>query len=160
MGFVDFVVNRHFRDEKAGRVVVISTGVRNRGYLVGSAGDEQRMRGFLKMFLFAQFSLQTLGLMLVCTWVSSLGWQAGKPTLEHELVRGGVFLAAYALIVGLPFFFLFRAFRKAVPSFVSLENEVPLSRRPMARSAWIAIAALAALALLLACAVFALIRAR
>jgi hypothetical protein len=39
----------------------------------------------------------------------------GKPTVEHELMRGGIPLAACALIVGLPFMFLWRAYRKAVP---------------------------------------------
>lgn len=64
MGFFDSLVSRSFRNEKAGRVVVFSGDRSHRGYLVRSAADELKIKSFLKMFLFAQLSIQSLGMFL------------------------------------------------------------------------------------------------
>jgi len=45
MGFIDLLVNRSFRDEPTGRVVVFDGVGRGRGYLLRSLADEQRIRG-------------------------------------------------------------------------------------------------------------------
>jgi hypothetical protein len=161
MGFLDFVVNRSFRDQPEGRVVVFSGLVRGQGYLVRSAGDEHRIHAFIKMFVFAALALQTLGALLVAAWLSILLGATGTPTLERELTRGGFFLAAYALVVGLPYFFLLRAYRQAVPSFVSPSDAVTLSRPLLGR---VQLVALAVIALLLTAAavvsIVLLVRAR
>jgi cytochrome c biogenesis protein CcdA len=149
-----------FRDEKEGRVVVFNGVGSSRGYLVRSASEELRIRAFLKMYLFAEFAIQMLGTLLVVAWLSSLFSASGKPTLERELTRGGVFLAAYALIVGLPFFFLWRAYRQAVSSFVSPGDAVAVSRRPLDRSQRIALALIALLLVAAALVIMALVRAR
>jgi len=87
VGFIDFIVNRSFRDEKEGCVVVFNGVSRGRGYLVRSAGEELRIRAFLKMYLFAEFAIQMLGTLLVAAWLSSLFGSSGRPTLERELTR-------------------------------------------------------------------------
>ena len=108
--------------------MVVFNGVgRGQGYLVRSASDEPRIRAFLKMYLFAEFAIQMLGTLLVAAWLSSLLGATGRPTLDGELTRGGFFLAAYTLIVGLPFFFLWRAYRQAVFSFVSPGDAVAIA---------------------------------
>jgi hypothetical protein len=160
MGFIDFIVNRSFRDEQQGRVVVFSGVTRGRGYLVRSASEEQRIRAFLKMYLFAELAIQTLGTLLVAAWLSSFLGASGRPTLERELTRGGFFLAAYALVVGLPFFFLWRAYRQAVLSFVSPGDAVALAPRPMDRVQRIALAAIMVLAATMALVIVSLVRAR
>jgi hypothetical protein len=48
VGFIDLIVNRSFRDEPNGRVVVFDGVGRNRGYLLRSLADEQRIRAFLR----------------------------------------------------------------------------------------------------------------
>ena len=160
MGFIDFIVNRSFRDEKVGRVVVFNGVGRGRGYLVRSASEELRIRAFLKMYLFAELAIQMLGTLLVAAWLSSLFSASGRPTLERELARGGWFLAAYALIVGLPFFFLWRAYRQAVPIFVSPADAVALSRLPMDRTQRIVLAVIMVLVVALALVIVALVRMR
>ena len=160
MGFIDFIVNRSFRDEQQGRVVVFNGVTRGRGYLVRSASEEQRIRAFLKMYLFAELAIQTLGTLLVAAWLSSFLGASGRPSLERELTRGGFFLAAYALVVGLPFFFLWRAYRQAVLSFVSPGDAVALTPRPMDRAQRIALAAIIVLAAALALVIVSLVRAR
>lgn len=160
MGFVDFIVNRSFRDEQQGRVVVFNGVGRGQGYLVRSASEELRIRAFLKMYLFAELAIQMLGTLLVAAWLSSLFGATGRPTLERELVRGGFFLAAYALIVGLPFFFLWRAFRQAVPSFVSPGDAVALTARRLDRMQRSMLALIAVLILVIVFTMIVLVRAR
>jgi hypothetical protein len=160
MGFIDFIVNRSFRDEKQGRVVVFNGVGRGQGYLVRSAGEELRIRAFLKMYLFAELAIQMLGTLLVAGWLANLFGAAGAPTLERELTRGGFFLAAYALVVGLPFFFLWRAYRQAVPSFVSPGDAVALGPRPMDRSQRVVLAVIALLVVAVALTIVVLVRAR
>jgi hypothetical protein len=150
MGFIDFVVNRSFRDEPQGRVVVFSGLVRGQGYLVRSASDEHRIHAFIKMFVFAALALEVLGALLVAAWLSIFLGATGTPTLERELTRGGFFLATYALVVGLPYFFLSRAYRQAVPSFVSPGDAVTLSRPLLGRAQLVALAVLALLLIALA----------
>jgi hypothetical protein len=160
MGFIDFIVNRSFRDEPQGRVVVFNGVSRGRGYLVRSASEELRIRAFLKMYLFAEFAIQMLGTLLVAAWLSSLFGASGRPTLERELARGGYFLAAYALVVGLPFFFLWRAYRQAVLSFVSPGDAVAVAPRPMDRTQRITLAVIAVVVVAVAVTIVALVRVR
>ncbi|HEV3182091.1 MAG TPA: hypothetical protein VGY90_04700 [Steroidobacteraceae bacterium] len=160
MGFTDFIVNRSFRDEQQGRVVVFNGVGRGRGYLVRSASEEHRIRAFLKMYVFAECAIQMLGTLLVAAWLSSFLGASGTPTLERELARGGLFLAAYALVVGLPFFFLWRAYRQAVLTFVSPGDAVALSHRPMDRTQRMVLAVMTVLAVAMAVVIFGLVRAR
>ena len=143
MGLIDYTVNRFFRDESQGRVFLFDGGVCGQGYLVRSASDEHGIRAFLRMYVAAWFAIQILGSLLVTAWVSSFLGAIGTPTLERELTRAGFFLALYAVVVGLPFFFLFRAYRRAVADFVSPADVVTLSRRPLGRARYVALAVLA-----------------
>jgi Na+/proline symporter len=147
MNFVDLIVNRSFRNQQEGRVVVFDGVGRGRGYLLRSAADEQRIRAFLRMYVFAELAIQLLGTLLVAAWLSSVFGATGRPTLERELMRGGFFLAAYTLVVGLPFFLMWRAYRQAAPSFVSPADAVPVSWQPMDRTQRIALALLVLVAL-------------
>jgi hypothetical protein len=160
MGFIDFIVNRSFRDEQEGRVVVFNGVGRGQGYLVRSASEEQRIRAFLRMYVFAELAIQVLGTLLVAAWLSGLLGATGRPTLERELTRGGFFLAAYLVVVGLPFLFLWRAYRQAVPSFVSPGDAVAVSGRPMDRTQRIVLAAVTLLVIAVSLTIFALVRAR
>jgi hypothetical protein len=161
MGLIDVIVNRSFRDGQEGRVVVFDGVGRGRGYRVRTPDEEQRIRAFLRMYVFAELAIQLLGTLLVAAWLSSVFGPSGKPTLERELVRGGFFLAAYSLVVGLPFFLMWRAYRQAVLSFVSPGDAVTVSWQPMDRSQRIALTILvllvvaAALAIIHSCALAA-----
>jgi ABC-type arginine transport system permease subunit len=69
-------------------------------------------------------------------------------------------LGIFSLVVGLPYFILWRSYRKAFLSFVSAEDEILVSRHTVRRS-WMAFAAfiaLGALFLALAVAVALLVR--
>jgi hypothetical protein len=147
MGFIDLIVNRSFRDGPTGRVVVFDGVGRGRGYLLRSLADEQRIRAFLRMYVFAELAIQLLGTLLVAAWLSSVFGATGRPTFERELMRGGFFLAAYTLVVGLPFVMMWRAYRQAAPSFVAPEDAVSVSWQPMDRTQRIALTLLVLLSL-------------
>jgi hypothetical protein len=159
MGFIDFIVNRSFRDEPQGRVVVFSGLVRGQGYLVRSASDEHRIRAFIKVYVFAVLALQMLGALLVSAWASLFLGAGGTPTLERELTRAGFFFVAYAVVVGVPFFFLLRVYRQAVPSFVSLGDAVTLSRPLLGRAQLVALALIAVLLIAVALTMVVLVSA-
>ena len=104
MGFIDSLVDRAFRDEQAGRVVVFTGGPRKCGYLVRSETEEQKIRAFLKMFYFAHLSILVLGIQAATYWSTLFARPA-----PHVFSAMVIALGAYALVVGLPYFFLWRS---------------------------------------------------
>jgi hypothetical protein len=147
MSFIDILVNRSFRDDQQGRVVVFDGVGHGRGYRLRSTEDEVRIRAFLRMYVFAELAIQLLGTLLVAAWLSSVFGSTGRPTVERELLRGGFFLGAYTLVVGLPFLVMWRTYRQAVPSFVSPADAVAVSWQPMDRTQRIGLTVLVLLAL-------------
>ena len=150
MGVLDAIVSGAFRDEKAGRVVVFTGDRRNRGYVVRSAADELKIKSFLKMFYFAHLYLLVLGMMLSNAWsifFTHLG-AMGRP-IEHFARNIGISLGIYCVVVGLPYFFLWRSYKKALPSFVSAQDEVTLSDPYRGQKRWIVVLALFGLGLLI-----------
>ena len=118
MGLIDAIVDRSFRDSPSGRVVVFSGGPGKQGYLVRSATEEQKIRSFLKMFYFAHLYILVLGIMLSQAWASWLSQTLlGRPA-RHLLGAVSIALAIYGLVVGLPYAFLWRAYRRALTSFI------------------------------------------
>jgi hypothetical protein len=132
MGVLDAMIDPCFRDEAAGRVVVFTGGQRMRGYLLKSVAEEPKIRAFLKMFYFAQFAVQLLGLMMASGWSSYLSEGSGRPA-EHWLSEVGLFLGIYSVVVVLPLVLLWRSYRKAQFSFVSPQDEVVLSSQRMSQ---------------------------
>lgn len=148
MGLLDSIVGKSFRDEKAGRVVVFSGGRRHRGYLVKSEAEELKIRSFLKMFYFADLSILLLGLLVANSWSSFIIHleESGRP-VEHALRGGTIFLGIYSLVVGVPYFFLWRSYKKALLNFVSAQDEVLVSGKSAGPQAWFILAGLAFLVL-------------
>jgi hypothetical protein len=127
MALLESIVGACFRDEKAGRVVVFPGDRRTRGYVVRSKSEELRIRSFLKIFYFAHFSILILGYSLASEWSRAIYHALGRP--EAHLFRAiCVSLAVYLLVAGLPYFLLWRFYKKAFVSFVSPEDEVLVSR--------------------------------
>jgi hypothetical protein len=123
MSFLDSVVGQCFGDQKAGRVVVFAGDRRHRGYVVRSESEELKIRSFLKMYFFAQFAIQLLGSCVAYAWTMFFRDALGR-TSENYLTTGGLFLGFDVLLVGLPFFLLWRSYRKSLLNFVSAEDEV------------------------------------
>jgi len=138
MGLVDSLVGKSFRDEKAGRVVVFSGDRRNRGYVVKSDAEELKIRSFLKMFYAAHFSILLLGMLVANAWSTFIIHihAFGRPD-AHLLRTVGIFLAVYSLLVGAPYFLLWRSYKKALLNFVSVQDEVLVSGRSGERKSWI-----------------------
>ena len=130
MGLLDSIVGRSFRDEEAGRVVVFAGDRRHRGYVVKSDSEELKIRSLLKMFYAAHFSILLLGMLLANAWSSFIIHlqELGRPA-AHLLRTEGIYLGIYSLVVGLPYFLLWRSYKKALLSFVSVQDEVLLSER-------------------------------
>src|SRR5271155_1418853 len=152
MSFVDSIVDASFRDDPAGRVVTFSGGRRNHGYLVRSGAEELKIKSFLKMFFAAHLAIFLLGLQLAVAWGHDVAYAFDRPA--HHLVRTmGIFLGVYSLVVGLPYFLLWRAYRKALFSFVSPQDEVLVTakapRRPIAIAALVAAGTLILLGVIL-----------
>jgi hypothetical protein len=148
MALLDSIVGKSFRDEKAGRVVVFTGDRRNRGYVVKSESEELKIRSFLEMFYFAHFSILLLGMLVANAWSTFVIHihAFGRPD-AHVLRTVGIFLTIYTLLVGVPYFLLWRSYKKARLNFVSAQDEVLISRMSAGRQAWIVLAGLTALAL-------------
>ena len=161
MSLLDSIVGRSFRDEKAGRVVVFTGDRRNRGYVVKSESDELKIRSFLKMFYFALFSILLLGMMLANAWSTFFAnlHEFGSPA-AHILRASGIYLVIYSVAVGLPYFLLWRSYKKALLGFVSVQDEVSVSGKNKGRLPWIALAGMTVLVLDGLMLLFYLVRAK
>jgi hypothetical protein len=162
MGLLDSIVSSAFRDDKAGRVVVFSGDRRNRGYIVRSAADELKIKSFLKMFYFAHLYLLLLGMLLSNAWSTFVLHLEGmgRP-IEHIARNMGIALGVYCVVVGLPYFFLWRSYKKALPSFVSAQDEVEVTGGYGPRKRWMLVFVAFGVALLvLAAGLFWMVRAK
>jgi hypothetical protein len=150
MSLLDTIVDTAFKDEKVGRIVVFSGDRRNRGYLVRSPADELKIKSFLKMFYFAHFSILLLGMLLAnaCATFFINIHAFGEPA-KHMFRSMGISLVLYGLLVGLPYFLLWRSYKKALSSFASAQDEVLISGNGAGRKPWSVIAGLTALGALI-----------
>ena len=141
MVLINSLVDRSLKNENASRVVVFIGGPRGRGYVVGSESEELKIRSFLQMFYFAHLSILLLG-GLVATASSRFFVNAlsDRPAV-HLLSAMGIALGAYSLVVGLPYFLLWRSYKRAIPNFVSADQDIEVSGTSAGRS-WIFIFAL------------------
>jgi hypothetical protein len=159
MGVLDSIVDRYFRDEKAGRVVVFAGDRRHRGYVVKSPAEELKIRSFLKMFFCAHASILFLGSLLASGWSTDLSHLLDRQAV-HALRTGGIFLGIYFLVVGVPYWLLWRSYKKAFLSFVSVEDEVLVSgKRPRQEQVLLGVA-LIAFAIVILLGVLLLIRTK
>ena len=142
MALLDSLVDANFRSEPVGRVVIFPGGRRHRGYLVKSAAEELKIRSFLKMFYFAQFSILLLG------FFSLLAWSSGR--LAGRIGAEAIFLGIYFPVVLVPYLRLFWICKKASLGFVSAQDEVAVSvsGTTASRRLWIVGAGVIALAIL------------
>jgi hypothetical protein len=160
MSFLDVAVAPAFRDEPAGRVVVPVGLRRRRGYLVRSSADEPKIRAFLKLFVFAQMTIQTLG-MVAAFGVANVGRQWNEAATLHDVIVMALsFVVAYALLAVLPLVLLFATYRHALTGFFSAQDEVAVGPAPIAQARWLLIAAVLGITLLLAIGIWLAIRAR
>lgn len=87
----------------------------------------------------------------------------GRPS-AHLLKLGGISLVIYALVVGLPFFFLWRAYKGSFVNFVSPQDVVQVSGRNPEQQPWplyaVVLIALGLLAAVLAAVGFYFLRAK
>jgi len=132
MALLDSIVSACFRDENAGRVVVFSGDRRHRGYVVRSESEELKIRSFLKMFYCAHFSILLLGYLLGFEWSRQIYRALGRPE-AHMFRAMCITLGVYLLVAGVPYFLLWRSYKKALVSFVSPEDEVFVSGRRAGR---------------------------
>jgi hypothetical protein len=158
MALLDHMLDGCFRNDSVGRVVIFSGGRSNRGYLVKSQADELKIRSFLKMFLAAHLAILLLGMQLAITWGHDVAYAFERPA--HHLVRTScIFLGIYSVVVGLPYFFLWRSYRKALFNFVSPQDEVEITVEHSKQRMLIGIA-VAAFGVLLMFGFFLLVRAK
>lgn len=157
MGVVDSLVGRCFRDEKPGRVVVFPGDRPNRGYVLKSESEELKIRYFLKMFYFAHLSILFLGCLLAFASSWDLGDALGGRS-GHLLRIECIFVGIYSLVAGVPYWLLWRTYKKAFLSFVSVEDGVVVSGNGAGRRRWFVIAGLIALGTLALLAAIPLIR--
>src|SRR5271169_4823770 len=109
MGLLDYFVDPCFRDEEAGRVVVLDR--RDRGYLVRSPAEELKIRSFLKMYRFADLVIRFLGMFLTLACISAFHYQ------RAELFRDVcILIAIYSLVALLPELLLARSYKKQLLS--------------------------------------------
>jgi len=156
MGLLDSIASRSFRDDPVGRVVVFGGGVRGRGYLVKSKADELKIKSFIKMFIFAELSIQMLGLWLTLAWIGQ--YSDARDRAAHLLRAICVFAGVYSVIVILPLLLLWRSYKKERFSFVSAEDEVLVTSKRPRDQQFFQVVALIAIAILVLIGVIFLIR--
>jgi hypothetical protein len=153
MSFLDSVVGQCFGDQPAGRVVVFAGDRRQRGYVVKSESEELKIKSFLKMYFFAQFSIQLLGSCVAYAWTMFFHNAWGN-VAANFLGTAGLFSGIYALVVGLPYFLLWWSYKKSILNFVSAQDEVRVTawagnQKFRGAAAAVAFACLALLAIIL-----------
>jgi hypothetical protein len=135
MALLDLVVDANFRSEPVGRVVIFPGLRRHRGYLVKSQDEELKIRSFLKMFYLAHFSILLLGYFLAFEWSRELSYSLGR---QFSFVfRIGITLGFCSFIVGIPYWLLLRSYKRALLSFVSVQDEVVVSGRNVTWRHWV-----------------------
>jgi hypothetical protein len=161
MGFLDGIVDKAFRDQNCGRVVIFAGDGGGRGYVVGSAAEEAKIRSFLRMFYFANYSIGLLGSSLAFAWSTFFTnlESFGRPE-AHILRTVCIYLGITLLLVGIPDVLLWRSYKKSIRSFVPIESAVVVSGRSAGPKPWIVDPAIAMLLVLLAIICFNLIRAK
>jgi hypothetical protein len=101
------------------------------------------------MFYFAHFYILILGIMLANAWstfvihLEGMGRPAG-----HMLRNMSIAVGVYCLVVGLPYVLLWRSYKKALPSFVSSQDEVAVSGQTNRQRQWKLVLVILGLALL------------
>jgi len=158
MGLLDYIVAKHFRDEPAGRVVVFGGDRRNQGYLVASESDQRKITAFLKMYYAAELSIQLVSTLVTIWWITELT-NSSDTSFPRIAKSGAIFLGVYSLVVAAPYIFLRRAYKRELLAFVSGQEEVAVSGKPVGRQSWVALAVIAAL-VLLALVIFYLVQAK
>jgi hypothetical protein len=156
MTLLDSIVDANFRSDNAERVVVFPGG-RERGRVVKSEDEELRIKSFLKMFYLAHFSILLLGSSLAFEWSRELIHALDRRSL---LLRVGVVLGIYSFIVGVPYWLLWRSYKKALLSFVSPQDQLVISSNSAYWRSWIVGAGLIALAILLVLGIASLLTLR
>jgi hypothetical protein len=126
MALLDSIVSANFRSENAGRVVVFPGDRRHRGYLVKSPAEELKIKSFLKMFYGAHFSILFLGYLLGFEWSRQIYRALGRPE-AHMFRAMCISVGGFLLVAGVPYFLLWRSYKKAFVSFVTPEDEVLVS---------------------------------
>jgi hypothetical protein len=112
------------------------------------------------MFFFAHLSILLLGYLLAGAWSWDLNYALGRPSASLLRIVG-VCAGIYLLVVGLPYLWLWRSYKKALLSFVAGEAAVVVTGKGKGRQRWIFIgAALVASAVLLLLGVTWLVRAK
>jgi hypothetical protein len=123
MGFLDSAIGKCFRNEKSGRVVVFPG---DRAYLLRSEADEPKIRSFIKMFLIGQCTILLFGNFLASEWSRDIYHELGSPA-AHLLRTMGIAFGVYTLVMGVPYLFLYRSYKKALFNFVSAQDQVQVS---------------------------------
>jgi hypothetical protein len=147
MGVLDAIVGRYFRDEKVGRMVSFPVGRRIQSYVVGSESEELKIRAFLKMYYCAEWSIQLVSLVLTITWITGLTL-APENSTAHIIRSGAIFLGIYSVVVGIPYWLLWRTYRKELLNFVSAQEEVDVAGKREGRQPWLALVVLIAMLLM------------
>jgi hypothetical protein len=132
MALLDAIVSANFRSDSAGRVVVSPGDRRHRGYVVKSPAEELKIRSFLKMFYCAHFAILFLGYSLGFEWSRHIYQALGWPE-AHFFRAVCISLGVYFLVAGVPYFLLWRSYKKSFLSFVSPEDEVLVTGRSAGR---------------------------
>jgi hypothetical protein len=158
MALLDLMVDANFRSKPDGRVVIFPGGRRHRGYVVNSAAEELKIKSFLKMFYFAQLSTLLLGYFLASESSMELCYALGRPA-RHLVRTGGIVFGIYSLVLGLPYWSLWRSYKKTFMSFVSAQDEVVISEGRASQRRWIVSVGLIALASLVLLGAMFIVRA-
>jgi membrane associated rhomboid family serine protease len=85
---------------------------------------------------------------------------ASEHSAAHIIKSGAIFACVYALLVGVPYWLVWRSFKKELLNFVSTQDEVVISSRRPTRQQTLPIIAIIATALMILAGLFLLVRTK
>src|SRR4029077_14978045 len=97
-----------------------------------------------------------LGILFSQACASWFAYGSHDRPAHHLLGSVSIFVAIYCLVVGLPYAFLWRAYKRALPSFTDPADEVSLTGINVPRRQWI-LAVVAGFALLILAVILVLV---
>jgi hypothetical protein len=160
MGLIDAIADRSFRDTESGRVVVFSGDSRKRGYVVRSVAEENKIKSFLKMFIFAHLYILVLGMPLSQACALLFAYALFDRPAHHLLGSVAFVVGFYVLMVGVPYALLWRAYRRALSNFTVPADEVSVTDVEASSRQWIPAAVVGFAILILAAIIIGAARPR
>jgi hypothetical protein len=113
---IDRGVDAQFRKDSSGQLVFLPSFGAN-AYFVDSQSDQDKIRGFVKMYQSASMLMSWMSTLISCIWITSIPLQV---RMTHLVATG----FAYMLVPIASILILWGVYKQTIPSLISSLREV------------------------------------